>query len=422
MSFQKRNADQQPKLPPGSRLSAYNGQLLISTGVPSLDDILGGGLPVGTVLLVKEDRATTYAQLLLKYFMAQGISSGHHCTLVSKDEDPSEMARNLMWLASSDADMDDDDLGNKTSNTGESDRMKIAWRYSHLKKFETSVKATPVPTPRPVTKDTVSTPTTSADKSKDPPPYCSLFDLTKRIPETILEQASLSLIDPSSENNDDDTVDQYGDLIQKIRKVILDGNFSSAIPVPPGTQRNALRIAIHSLASPSWQSKSSHDLFKFFHALRGLLRFSFGAAIVTIPAYLYEEVPNYICRVEHAVDAVIEIESFAGSSLHNDKPYTQNYHGFFHVHKLPVLNSLLPPSTKLSVLSAGGSNDLAFKLRRKRFAIETFHLPPEGGVVTRRTEAPETTEKPAKNKGSVQKRQIGGGCGSRPGKVDPLEF
>ncbi|KAI8329340.1 Elongator complex protein 4 [Chlamydoabsidia padenii] len=424
MSFRKRNADQQPKLPPGSRLSAYNGQLLVSTGVPSLDDILGGGLPVGTVLLVKEDQATTYAQLLLKYFLAQGISSKHHCALVSKDEDPTEMTHNLMWLASSDADMDDDDnttTGKTTS--GESDRMKIAWRYSHLKKFETSVGPKSVPAPV-ITKDGSSNTT-----SNDPPPYCSLFDLTKRIPESILEEASLSLIDPSLEM-DDDNKDQYDDLLQKIRKVIVDGNFSSAIPVSPGTQRNALRIAIHSLASPSWQSKSSHDLFKFFHALRGLLRFSFGAAIVTIPAYLYDDVPNYIQRVEHVVDAVIEIESFAGSSSHNDQPYTQNYHGFFHVHKLPVLNSLLPPSTKLSVLSAGGSNDLAFKLRRKRFAIETFHLPPEGGVVTRRTEPPSeqsttSTTSSSTNKGSFQKRPTGGGgvgCGSRPGKVDPLEF
>jgi elongator complex protein 4 len=144
MSFRKRNADQQPKLPPGSRLSAYNGQLLISTGVPSLDDILGGGLPVGTVLLVKEDRATTYAQLLLKYFLAQGLASHHHCALVSKDEDPTEMTRNLMWLASSDADLDDDDTNTTGKATsGESDRMKIAWRYSHLKKFETSVSAKP---------------------------------------------------------------------------------------------------------------------------------------------------------------------------------------------------------------------------------------------------------------------------------------
>lgn len=124
-----------------------------------------------------------------------------------------------------------------------------------------------------------------------------------------------------------------------------------------------------------------------------------------------------------------------GDRTHNEAAYTQNYHGFFHVHKLPVLNSLLPPSTKLSVLSAGGSNDLGFKLRRKRFAIETFHLPPEGGVVTRRTEAPAATgpvnnkaentapvETSKKSLSSLAGRGGGVGCGSTPGKVDPLEF
>lgn len=137
MSF-KRRQQQQPKLPPGSRLSAYNGQLLISTGVPSLDDILGGGLPVGTVLLIREDRATAYAQLLLKYFIAQGIASGHHCALASRDDDPSAMLRNLMWLATSDSDDADDEAAARSS--AESDRLKIAWRYAHLKTFETTVK------------------------------------------------------------------------------------------------------------------------------------------------------------------------------------------------------------------------------------------------------------------------------------------
>lgn len=135
--------------------------------------------------------------------------------------------------------------------------------------------------------------------------------------------------------------------------------------------------------------------------------------------------------------------------MHNEAAYTQNYHGFFHVHKLPVLNSLLPPSTKLSVLSAGGSNDLGFKLRRKRFAIETFHLPPEGGVVTRRTEPPpsavagpektksekdhqhqhsHTTEYSSASSTLSSLSSLANrgpkkiGCGSTPGKVDPLEF
>ncbi|CEP19666.1 hypothetical protein [Parasitella parasitica] len=413
MSFKKRNVDQQPKLPSGSRLSAYNGQLLISTGVPSLDDILGGGQPVGTIMLIKEDRATTYAQLLLKYYIAQGISSGHHCAIASRDEDPEEMLKTLMWLSTTDKDDDDLEKIKNAHTDAESDRMKIAWRYSHLKRFETGVKAksaSPVPQEQLAASGKLEESRKTAD---EPKPYCSQFDLTKRVPPEVLEEANTTVMQWGIVDADEKNQDDYKTLIDKVRKVVLDGNFSSAIPVAPGTPRHALRVAIHSLASPT---------------------------VVTLPAYLYDEVPNVMKRIEHIVDAVIEIESFAGDPIHNEAVYTQNYHGFFHVHKLPVLNSLLPPSTKLSVLSAGGSNDLGFKLRRKRFAIETFHLPPEGGVVTRRTEPPSsatTTVKTGSNRDDEKKenkglsslanrgpKKIGGGvgCGSTPGKVDPLEF
>lgn len=254
MSFRKRNADQQPKLPPGSRLSAYNGALLISTGVPSLDDILGGGLPVGTVLLIKEDRATTYAQLLLKYFMAQGIASGHQCALASLDEDANELLRNLMWLATSDTDVDDHEEGSKlaggrNARTGD-DRLKIAWRYAHLKKFETSVRtgkyrsmhlhkdclliaidiASPQSPPSPSnTSDKNNNNNTSSSSStstsNEPRPYCSLFDLTKRIPESVLDESKATVLEPTAAGIQDESDDDYWTLIQDIRKLIVENNF-----------------------------------------------------------------------------------------------------------------------------------------------------------------------------------------------------
>ncbi|KAI8967383.1 Elongator complex protein 4 [Mycotypha africana] len=479
MSFKKRNTDQQPKLPSGTRLSAYNGQLLISTGVPSLDDILGGGQPVGTVMLIKEDRATTYAQLLLKYFLAQGISSGHHIAVSSLDEDPEEILKTLMWLSTSGAQEEEEDFFDKQRSHKDSERMKIAWRYSHLKRFETEVRAQP-PSPSPVHNSSSNNKKMSSQEDGDKKkaeeqlerPYCSQFDLTKRIPEDVLDEAKPSILRWDDNDNDDDKMDDdYQALIQSIKKVVLEKHFSSAVSVPAGTVRNALRIGIHSLASPCWKSKSPYDLFKFCHALRGLLRFSFGTAMITVPAYLYDEAPNVMKRIEHMVDAVIEIESFAADPVHSDAIYVQNYHGFFHVHKVPVLNSLLPPGTKLSVLSGGGSNDLGFKLRRKRFTIETFHLPPDGGVVTRRTEPPseaasegadkasstndsDNNIKPSATSSSFKKkntsdgkkerqdekktgslfalaqgngpkkinRGAGVGCGSMPGRNDPLDF
>ena len=55
-SFKKKSSTKgRLTLPVGSRPSIANNQLLISTGVPSLDSLLGGGLAIGTILLVEED-------------------------------------------------------------------------------------------------------------------------------------------------------------------------------------------------------------------------------------------------------------------------------------------------------------------------------------------------------------------------------
>eukprot|EP00891_Asterochloris_glomerata_P010007 jgi/Astpho2/10007/fgenesh1_pg.00153_%23_24_t len=53
------------------------GQTLISTGHADLDRLLGGGLPLGCVLLVLEDAWTPHGTTLLKHFAAEGAAWGH---------------------------------------------------------------------------------------------------------------------------------------------------------------------------------------------------------------------------------------------------------------------------------------------------------------------------------------------------------
>ena len=81
--FQKKSA---PKIPsiPGTRASLFNYQLLTSTGVPGLDQLLGGGLPLGTVALLQdiphrtdEESGQHYSQLLVQYFLAEGFFHKH---------------------------------------------------------------------------------------------------------------------------------------------------------------------------------------------------------------------------------------------------------------------------------------------------------------------------------------------------------
>ncbi|KAJ3024822.1 Elongator subunit elp4, partial [Rhizophlyctis rosea] len=216
-----------------------------------------------------------------------------------------------------------------------------------------------------------------------PTPYCNIFDLTKTIAPSILNSAAsrLALLDLStwaSQSIDD----YYAKLYEQIAGLIDQGGFKSSAPSPSSSPRPLLRIAVHSIASPFWgdgsSPASSHSIIKFFHRLKLLLRNTFASCVITIPAHLYGDFHNlhsvpFIRRIEHACDAVLEVESFSGSPKPVNPLYTSDYSGLFHPRRLPRLNTI-NHSSRLSDIQLGS---LGFKVRRKRFSIETFHLPPE---------------------------------------------
>ena len=43
----------------------------------TLDDLIGGGVAVGSVILVEEDLSGNYSRLLLKYFLSAGLADQH---------------------------------------------------------------------------------------------------------------------------------------------------------------------------------------------------------------------------------------------------------------------------------------------------------------------------------------------------------
>lgn len=167
-----------------------------------------------------------------------------------------------------------------------------------------------------------------------------------------------------------------------------------------------MRMVIHAVGSPyaslSWSPSAT---CRFLHSLRHLLRSSNTTALVTIPAHLH---PTHIVnQYHHASDAVLHFQSFAAHpELAAQFP---RYNGLVHVLRLPTTSSMVPPSTKLSVLrglatqkggagGAGGAggmeNNLAFRVKRRKFAIETLHLDVGGGSNERQT--PDNSKNQAK--------------------------
>lgn len=354
---------------PGTRPSLRHGQLLLSTGVPSLDHLLGGGLAVGTLLLIEEDIYGIYSNLLFKHFLAEGIVCGHHLFIASAKEEPADFLKEfpapLLNMSVNEREESPTTMKCK-QNSQES--MKIAWRYQNIPTLETTQTAI----------------------SK----FGHYFDLSKTMaPEQIHNNKCHGFFLPEETNLCHDIKSGnmacgYTKLLHSIQKVIHQEGFDSSISQKK--QRNILRIGIQSFGSVLWgddicsteNPQNIYNLTKFLYALRGLLRTSLSACIITIPAHLIQN-KAIMERVTNLSDTVVGLESFIGSERETN-PLYKDYHGLIHIHQIPRLNSLIG-----NVLD---TKDLAFRLKRKLFTIEQLHLPPDLSDTVSRTSKQDLAE------------------------------
>lgn len=124
-SFQRKVKSKLPDIP-GTYPSLYNSQLLVSSGIPDLDTLLGGGLAVGTVLVISEDFSGNFSRLMLKYFLAEGVVNQHSLLVTDSSPDAKIITNSLPSFELSKS------PGSGNTNESESasdEKMKIAWRY-----------------------------------------------------------------------------------------------------------------------------------------------------------------------------------------------------------------------------------------------------------------------------------------------------
>uniref|UniRef100_A0A2K6GR09 Elongator complex protein 4 n=1 Tax=Propithecus coquereli TaxID=379532 RepID=A0A2K6GR09_PROCO len=375
----------------GTRPSVRNGQLLVSTGLPALDQLLGGGLAVGTVLLIEEDKYNIYSPLLFKYFLAEGIISGHTLLIASAKEDPADILQELPAPLLDDnckKELDKDVYNHKTPESNV--KMKIAWRYQLSPKME---QIGPV----------------------SPSRFGHYYDASKRIPQELIEASkwhgfflpekisSPLKVEPCSLTHG------YLKLLQFIQNIIYEEGFDGSNPQKK--QKNILRIGIQNLGSPLWGDDvcctetcdNSHSLTKFLYLLRGLLRTSLSACIITMPTHLIQN-KAIIARVTNLSDTVVGLESFIGSERETN-PLYKDYHGLIHIRQIPRLNNLICDESDVK--------DLAFKLKRKLFTIERLHLPPD---------LSDTVSRSSKQDLAESAKRLGPGCGMMAGGKKHLDF
>uniref|UniRef100_A0A2K6NN96 Elongator complex protein 4 n=1 Tax=Rhinopithecus roxellana TaxID=61622 RepID=A0A2K6NN96_RHIRO len=361
----------------GTRPSVRNGQLLVSTGLPALDQLL------------EEDKYNIYSPLLFKCFLAEGIVNGHTLLVASAKEDPANILQELpapLLDDNSKKEFDEDVYNHKTPESNI--KMKIAWRYQLLPKMEIG-------------------PVSSR--------FGHYYDASKRIPQELIEASnwhgfflpekisSTLKVEPCS------LTPGYIKLLQFIQNIIYEEGFDGSNPQKK--QRNVLRIGIQNLGSPLWgddiccaeNGSNSHSLTKFLYVLRGLLRTSLSACIITMPTHLIQN-KTIIARVTNLSDTVIGLESFIGSERETN-PLYKDYHGLIHIRQIPRLNNLICDESDVK--------DLAFKLKRKLFTIERLHLPPD---------LSDTVSRSSKQDLAESTKRLGPGCGMMAGGKKHLDF
>ncbi|CAB1417931.1 unnamed protein product, partial [Pleuronectes platessa] len=273
-SFQKKTRSKLISIP-GTRPSVLNGQLLVSTGVTSLDFLLGGGLAVGTVLLIEEDRYDSYSRMILKYFLAEGVVCRHELFVAAAQDNPDDILQELPAPILDDVAIHKPAEQPRLSCEPQDslDAMKIAWRYQNLPKVQCAL----------------------ASSSR----FGHYYDVSKTMEPEIRQAAKchrfyLPEHPAQSSGTHSPMLQSYTALLRSLQEVIHREGFDVAAPM--SKSRNILRIGLHSLGSALWGDDLSchdnpthrHSLAAFLYGLRALLRSSLSVAVVTVPSHLIQ--------------------------------------------------------------------------------------------------------------------------------------
>ena len=379
--------------------------LLASTGIPDLDVCLGGGIPSASLLTVFEDFPASKANFtwsgIVRCFLAEGIATAS-TDWTRKDggwlaiagHDITGILASLPKPETSSSSSSSSTKDNTGTFTASEEGMKIAWRYERLKEFDSNLK-------RPI-----SALSSSAEKTLG-----HTFDLGRKhdgIPKQLQEPSRALQLDlkdgDSSECDYQRTWSFFKEAIQTNQRSGLGRIVIGSLGVSGIWNCSCQNTNI---CGPSWLIRNISNHIQEIEASHPCL------VLVTIPsAYLVNNLvipgiqqpttntnilPTWVSAVENVSDAVIELKPLAGLTFKSQTSatktlLTREYDGFLVIRKaLRRPNSFKPfiPETA----------NLAFKIKRRRFGIEKFHLPPS--IDGESTAASEPTSLCASSKGAA---------------------
>nr|CAD1831802.1 unnamed protein product [Ananas comosus var. bracteatus] len=294
---------QQPHSP-GVKLGGGGGGggAFVSSGIPDLDRILGGGFLLGSVVMVIEDADAPHHLLLLRSFMSQGIMHRQPLLFAGTSKEPRAFLGTLPSLVSSLASSKEERqrrgaVGADSSAQDQEKNLRIAWQY----------------------KNTSGSRRLGRLRTEE---YSNDFDLRKPLERHFLNAQEIDCV----------SIQDASSLAILHDHV---SSFLSKLPRKDGGFLNAGRIAIQSLCAPQCgYFEKDWDILSFIRSLRAKIRSSNAVAVITFPASVLSH--SFSKRWQHMADTLLSVRAIPDEDKDLGKLLTgyQDMLGFLHVHKV----------------------------------------------------------------------------------------
>ncbi|XP_054783197.1 elongator complex protein 4 isoform X2 [Prosopis cineraria] len=299
-----------------------NGTTFLSSGIPDLDKILGGGFSLGSLVMVMEDAEAPHHMLLLRNFMSQGLVHKQPLFYASPSRDP----RGFLGTLPNPRSLEDDKSREHDPNHDKD--LRIAWQY---KKYFCEPQLN----------------TGSGNGARHD--YCNDFDLRKPLERQFFNSALVDCFSTKDLMNLTLLQDQCATFLAQFSR-----HESSICP--------AGRIAIQSFCSPQCKySNMEWQMLSFIRSLKGLTRSSNAVVVVTFPPSLLS--PSCSKRLQHMADTLLSVRAIPDEDKEMAKLLTgyQDMVGLLNIHKVARINTQVPLILEATTFS--------IKLQKRRFLV-----------------------------------------------------
>ncbi|GAU20970.1 hypothetical protein TSUD_201190 [Trifolium subterraneum] len=297
-----------------------NGTTFLSSGIPDLDKILGGGYTLGSLVMIMEDAEAPHHMLLLRNFMSQGLVHKQPLLYASASRDPKGFLGTLPAPASAKED--------KTRDLTNEKDLRIAWQY---KKYFGDPQLN------------------ISSNNGAQHDYCNDLDLRKPLDRHFYGGMNVDCVSIQDSPDLASLQDQCAKFLSQFSR--NEANISSAG-----------RIAIQSFCSPQCKfANMEWHMLSFIRSLKAMTRSSNAVVIVSFPPSLLS--PSCSKRLQHMADTLLSVRAIPDEDKEMAKLLTgyQDMVGLLNVHKVARLNTQVPVILEATTFS--------IKLHKRRYLV-----------------------------------------------------